>query len=278
MHFHGMYQMSFFDKIGSEPGDGALSGFLGDVLAGDDVSSSVKVHSHRDSFQILDDWFTHWPATALPTLMKIPVQGALLELREAIENHIDTLPGSLHQKMQLLELRTRQRFFTNFQSTLSDYWRGAATPFLNRAYARFCLSLPRLALDNRQLLSGVFRRYYGKLAVIPGTYANEPMILTGRYLFSRRIAKRLPKWLRRGPFAGFENVQLRMSVDSARANGRDAFWPLFDTWEQLSEWLDVGQIEGAWQSLMRNREDYRSLSKLQAVQTIAYRLLEHKDE
>lgn len=190
-----------------------------------------------------------------------------------LKNQFDTLPGSWFQKFFFLELWNRQRLFTNFQSTLSDYWRGVATPFMNRAYARFCMSLPRVALDNRRLLRDVYRRHYGRLAVIPGTYANEPMILTGRYMLNRRIAKRLPKFLRHGPFAGYENIQLRMDIESIQAVGRDALWPLFDTWDQLSEWLDVDQLEGDYQTIMKSKEDIRPLKRLQAAQTLAYRLI-----
>ena len=58
---------------------------------------------------------------------------------------------------------------------------------MSRDYARFCLSIPRMALDNRQLLSGIFRRYHGRLAVIPGTYAQEPFIFTGKSLFFGKL-------------------------------------------------------------------------------------------
>jgi hypothetical protein len=273
MHFHGMYQMSFFDEIKTDPEGAVLSGFLGDILAGDDVNSLVKVHSKRESFQIEDDWYVHWFVKDLPSLMKVPVQDALFQIREAINKHVDASPGSLHQKLQLLELRTRQRFFTNFQITISDHWRGVATPFLNRAYARFCLSLPRLALDNRQLLSGVFRRYYGRLAVIPGTYAQEPHILTGKYLILRKIAGALVPAFHRGPLRGFGNVQLRMDIHSVQATGRKALWPLFENLDRLSIWVNVDVLERDFQTIMRSQEDIRPLRRLQSVQTLAYRLM-----
>ena len=40
------------------------------------------------------------------------------------------LPGNWYTKRLFLEFWSRQRFFTNFQATLCDYWGGAATPFL----------------------------------------------------------------------------------------------------------------------------------------------------
>lgn len=175
----------------------------------------------------------------------------------------------------MFELWSRQRYFTNFQAEISNYWQGIAVPFLNRSYARFCFSLPRVALDGRRLLGDVYRRYYGKLAVIPGTYGNEPFIRTGRYLMKRHIANLLPIYLQVGPFRGFRDVQLRMDVDSLHANGFKALWPIREAWDRLSEWVDVSQIESTFQAAMSQREDIRPLRKLQSVQTLAYRLLDH---
>jgi hypothetical protein len=273
MHFHGMYQMAFFDKLGSELHGGVLSGFLGDILAGDDVGALLRVHSNGQSVQILDDWYVHWLPKDVPSFMKVPVDDAVDQIREAIKEQIISSPGAIHQKIQLLELRTRQRLFTNFQTIVSDYWRGVATPFLNRTYARFCLSIPRIALDDRRLLSGVFRRYYGQLAVIPGTYANEPLILTGKYLLLRKVANALLPSFHRGPLKGFGNVQLRMDIHSIQASGRDSLWPLFEAKEQLSEWLNFAQLEQDFQTVMQSQEDIRPLRRLQSAQTLAYRLM-----
>jgi hypothetical protein len=120
----------------------------------------------------------------------------------------------------------------------------------------------------------VFRRYYGRLAVIPGTYASEPFILTGKYLLKHRIVDHLPAPLHHGPFAGFDDVPLRMDVDCIQATGKESLWPLFDAWDQLLEWLDVDKLEQAYQAVMRSGDDIRPLRKLQSAQTLAYRLLD----
>ncbi|MCK7501742.1 MAG: hypothetical protein MZW92_75910 [Comamonadaceae bacterium] len=92
---------------------------------------------------------------------------------------------------------------------------------MNRAYARFCMSLPRLALDNRQLLSGVFRRYYGSLAVIPGTYSADPFILTGKYLLLRKIAGMVLPAFHRGPLrVGLETSSFAWISNPIQATGR----------------------------------------------------------
>jgi hypothetical protein len=184
----------------------------------------------------------------------------------------DLIKGAQYPRSLVFELQTRQRYFTSFQANLSGYWRGITTPFINRAYARFSLSLPRVALENRRLLGDVFRRHYGNLAVIPGTYGDEPFIRTGRYLIKQRIAKSLPPALHIGPFAGFDQVPLRMDIKSIQASGRESLWPLFDARDQLSEWLDFKQVERDFQTVTTYHEDIRPLRRLQSAQTLAYRL------
>lgn len=73
----------------------------------------------------------------------------------------------------------------------------------------------------------VFCRYYGRLAVIPGTYAKDPFILTGIYLIKRRIAELLPESLHLGILKGFDHIPLRMDVKAIQYGERNALWPLF---------------------------------------------------
>ncbi|HAV77585.1 MAG TPA: hypothetical protein DCX53_09565 [Anaerolineae bacterium] len=272
MHFHGMYQMTFLDEIANESEAPIISGFLGDVLSGDAVKELEEVHSSPKTYQLEKDWYSNWQVDEVIAHVKIPVKDSLEANSLELKTQIEKLPGAFFQKLTYLELWNRQRRFTNFQSTLADYWRGVATPYLNKDYARFCLSLPRAAFD-RRLLADVFRRYYGRLAIIPGTYANEPFILTGRYLLRKRLVNYLPKAFRRGPFAGFDNVQLRMDMDSIRAVGKDALWPLFAASEQLANWLDVDMLYQEYRNIHDDRENYLALKKLQSAQTLAYRLL-----
>ena len=274
MHFHGMYQMCFLDAIKDERSAPVLSGYIGDVLAGDAVIDANSYHSVPGKQQLENKWYSHWLSEEVKTLMNISVDDALEANAEEIKKQIGLVPGAYFQKLQFLQLWGRQRFFTYFQSTLADYWRGVATPFLNRAYARFCMSLPRAVLDNRRLLGDVFRRYYGRLAVIPGTYANEPFIVTGRYLLRRRVATHIPIAMHRGLLGGVGNIQLRMDMLCMRTAGQKALWPIHEARDQLHDWLDIRQIEQTYQAVMSNIEDIRPLRKLQSIQTLAYRLKE----
>ncbi|NWG05731.1 MAG: hypothetical protein HXY35_03475 [Chloroflexi bacterium] len=268
MHFQGMYLMSFLDEIKTEPAARTVTGFIGDVLAGDGLNELVIHHSSK-SYQVEHEWYSDWGHDQLRAVAKFPIDEALEANAEELKRQIESFPGARHQKLTYLELWNRQRSFISFLSMLKDYWRGTATPFLNRSYARFCLSLPRTALDHRRLLGDVFRRYYGPLAVIPGSYAREPYIPTGSYLIRRRVARLFPSSVRDRLFKRTDNLHICVDFEPIQTHGKDSLWPLFDVWDQLADWLDIQQVEKDYHTVMRSKEDIRPLRRLQAAQTFA---------
>lgn len=272
MHFQGMYLMSFLDEIQAEPPAPMITGFIGDVLSGDGLDDSVRFQATK-RYQVNHEWYSDWDPSLLLSTMKRPLSDALEENAANIRMEIDSYPGAKHQKLMYLELWSRQRTFTNFLSTLKDYWRGVATPFLDRTYARFCFSLPMAVLDDRRLLGDVFRRYYGKLAVIHGTYGSEPYTMTGKYFLRKKLVNRIPTALRKPFMKGLEKTSLCVDFEPLQAYGKKSVWPLFEAWDQLSEWFDMKQVESDFQAVMTSTSDVRPLRRLQAVQTLASRLL-----
>lgn len=271
MHFQGMYLMSFLDELRGEPAAPMLNGFIGDVLAGDGLYEAALIHSQK-SYQIGYEWYSDWQPDQIRAAAKFPVEAALEANAANIREQIESFPGAYHQKLLYLPLWNRQRLFISFLSTLMDYWRGVANPYLNRSYVRFCLSLPRAAFDHRRLLGDVFKRYYGRLAVIPGSYASEPYILTGSYLIKRRVESRLPHPLKRF-VKGMHNLHIGVDFEPIQTYGKESLWPLFEMWDQVGEWLDMSQVEKDFQAVMSSRDDSRPLRRLQATQTFASQFL-----
>jgi len=272
MHFQGMYLMCFLDQLAKEPEGTTISGYLGDVLSGANLKYLAMLHAQK-SYTTHFEWMSAWSADKLRTAARFPIDEALERNADCIREELDSYPGTWFQRLRHLQLRNRQRLFTAFLPTLMDYWRGTATPFIDRSFARFTLSLPRAALDDRRLLGDVFRRYYGKLSVIPGSYGSTPFILTGKYLIQRRIAKALPVTLFRSLLKGFGNIQIGVDFEPIQAHGKSSLWPLPDVWKQLGEWLDLQQIEADFQAVMKPSQDPRPLRRLQAAQTFSSALL-----
>lgn len=273
MHFHGMYQMPFLDSLDSKKASGPiLSGFIGECLAGYDVQFQCRLHEKGELvYQANPDAYIHWSVNDVQKLLKFPTNEALETLRLEIKKEIDILDGPWFQRLRFLTLWGRQHYFTYFQSMLSDYWRGVATPFLNRDYAQFCLSLPRAALDGRRLQRDMFSYYLGSAARIPVSYYKKPLIFNGQFFLKRKLASMLPKSVLFGPLQEF-NPSL-MSLDGAcvQNGGRETLWPLYEVWNDLQSWLDMELLENA---VNKARErDVRALKKLQSVQAFAYRLM-----
>ena len=268
MHVHGMYQMAFFRQLRRLPPWPVVSGYLGDTLCDNGNDGKVTLHADGSTHQLLDDRYLHWEPDEVAGLLKVPTGGAMAAIREEIAGTLARLPGALFQRTILLELWNRQRRFTGFNAWVADYERGVATPYLSRAYARFCLSIPRAA-SSRRLLADVFRRYFPALAAIPGSYAPEPYLLTGRYLLKRRLAKRLPFAFTRG---GVEDVPLTMDLDCVRAHGWRALWPIREAWERLGRWVDLEQVSSVVDAIAGGSDDVRLVKRLQSIQCLAYRL------
>ncbi len=222
-------------------------------------------------YQAVPDAYLHWRVEDIPALLKFNAADALEELSSELQRQLAAMSGPWFQKVRFITLWGRQRHFTYFQSVLSDYWRGVAAPYLDREYARFCLSLPRAALDERRLQGEVFRRYFGKLAVIPGTYAEVPLILTGRFLVMRRAARSLPASLSRNLFRQLYPMELSLDGVSVRKNGRKALWPIGDTMSLLHDWLDTDLLESTLTDALGG--NLYALRKLQPIQSLAFRLL-----
>ena len=274
LHFHGMYQMPFLEYLKSEPSGPILQGYMGDPLAGNHVRGLIAAHSRNTEFKTVTDGvgIIHWRVEEIKSLFRIPITEALAQMNAQIEQGINAVDGAWFQKLMFLDFWNRQRLFIYYQPMMYDYWRGVGTPFHNKDYTKFCLSLPRLALENRYLQKEMFRRFYPHMARIPGTYAPKPFVLTGHYLLKRRIARYLPKPLRRGPLREFNPLPNTLDSDCLKASGRSALWPIYEAWDRLSEWIDMNMVSQAIEAAQQG--NLQAVNKLEAVQTLAYRLLD----
>jgi hypothetical protein len=274
MHFHGMYQIPFLNALRSEPAGKIISGFIGECLSGYDVIFNTKYHQlNRRVYSATASAYQHWDGPGLKKLLKIPVDDALEQFADEIQRLKNDLSGPWFQRLRLFTLWGRQNHFTYFQSMLSEYWHGVATPYINRDLARFGLSLPRAALDDRLLQIEMMRRFYGNVMCVPGTYAAQPAIVTGRYLLSRRLSETLPHPLSRRLFPEFSaQKNIKTDVVNMRSGADRAIWPIRQAQNPLAEWMDTGLIDQTYRSAING--DMTSVRRIQSIQTIAYRLLE----
>ena len=274
LHFHGMYQMPFLRCLNSAPPGPIVQGFLGEALAGLHLPGLISAHGNGDHHGPLTGGWIHWSIEEVKSLLKVPVDGALEQVADEMESQINGTPGAWFQRLMFLDLWNRQRRFVCYQPIMYDYWRGVITPFHNREYARFCLSLPLLALERRRLQAEMFRRYYPKLATIPGTYGALPLTLSRGYIFKRGLAELLPRAFRWGPLREFSPAPNTLDMDCVRASGQAAFWPIYEAWERLAEWFDMSEVTAVQEPAVSGEP--RAISKLAALQPLAYRVLNNR--
>jgi hypothetical protein len=98
------------------------------------------------------------------------------------------------------------------------------------------------------------------------------MYFTVRYILKRRIAQILTRTPLRRSLQLINTRRLQSDIDCVEKTGWDSFWPIRETMEQLSEWMDVSQVEATFGNVV-NQRDRKSVRKLQSIQTISYRLL-----
>jgi len=273
MHFHGMYQIPFLEALKDEPPAPIISGYIGECLAGYDVRFMCEMQQPGERhYYTLPSGYVHWNIDDIKCLFRFPIDDALEQIADVIaDEKKNSVSGPWFQKLRFLTMWVRQNHFTYFQSMLSDYWRGVATPYVNRAYASFSLSLPRAVLDDRVLLIEMMRRYYPRVMNIAGTYAPDPAILTGRYLLKRRAAKMMPPaWVSRllPEFAATNNI--KTDITSLRACVKKATLPIQERAARLAEWIDMQQIEKTYAEATAGNID--AVRRLQSVQVLAYRL------
>jgi hypothetical protein len=190
-------------------------------------------------------------------------------VRLQTQAEIDSVPGSRFQKLSMLDLRNRQRLFVSYQPMMYDYWRGVGTPLMSRDLARFCLSLPRTALDGRRLQVDMFRRYHPTVAAIPSTHGNQPIEMRTSWSLKRWLAWHLPPALRRGPLREFNPLGNTAAHDCLHAHGRQSLWPLNQTCENLDQWFDTATLQRMIEAALTGNS---GTSKCVPIQTVAYRL------
>ena len=275
LHFHGMYQMPFLEYLGSEPPGPMIQGYLGDPLAGNHVEPLLATHTPGRRDGVAMDGDSRWPVREIETLLRRSAGEAIEAVADQIEREIEQAPGTRFQRLMLFDLWSRQRRFVSYQPMMYDYWRGVATPFFNRQYARFCFSLPQHALSGRKLQLDMLCRHYPELVTVGGTFGRTPLNPTRGWQLRAGLAWRLPEALKIGPLREFNPTPNNMEPDCMRACGRDAIWPIPTANGELDEWFDTTMIESAYQRARGG--DWTAVNQLESIQTVALRALNGRD-
>jgi hypothetical protein len=214
----------------------------------------------------------------------------LNEMNEILESQKQSARGSEYHQMNYLDIWNRQQRFIFYQPMMYDYWKGVCVPYMNREYARFCLSLPRVALENRRLQKEMLKRYFPVAAKIGGGVHAEPsllstggmmalpLLLTKKWLLKAGVASCLPKAFRVGPLRQFAPTPNTMEPDCVAARGLEALYPLSRCFQEKElPWLRISVVRDISQQALNLSKKRGGLPlafyiRLPPLQTLIYRM------
>jgi len=268
LHAHGMYQMPFLQAV-REIDAPILQGLMGDPLAGNHLKGLYR--SGSTPYEHLCDFETLWSVEETASLLTFNVDKVLSDISDSVQTQFELLQGAEYQRQMFIDFWNRQRNFIFYQPMMYDYWKGVSTPYMNREYARFCLSLPRLALEERRLQKEMLERYYPKMAIVGGTFGG-PLLKGKPYYVKRVIAGVLPRSLRVGPLKEFAATANTIQTDALRALGEQALWPLNEVRQDLGALLDLRSLESSYQQAAAG--DEKAYNRMRPIQSIAWHYVE----
>ncbi len=181
LHTHGMYQLPMLDTISGETGV-IPDGFYGNNMAGGNHPSEgllTRGVSYSESFQ--RGYPVYWSPADLSRVLTIDVSATFAEIEDLLATQVDSVrERSFYQQRNVLDMWNRQRRFVFYQPMMYDYFKRGICPFMDRAYARFCLSLPRTVLEKRRLQRDMLARYWPWAATICCSFDQVPMVPSRR--------------------------------------------------------------------------------------------------
>lgn len=270
LHCHGMYQMPFLTSLERAPDGQILQGYMGDPLAGGHVGSLTRSWETTQGIMPVGEPFIE-PDLLGDLLAFDSWRDAVDAVAQRTRREIGPVQGSHFQQLMFLDFWNRQRLFIYYQPVMYEYFRGVATPFLDRDYARFCLSLPRHALENRRLQKEMLRRHYPDVARIGGTFG-QPLVRSRRYIFNRSLATLLPRSLRVGTLRRFATTGNRIQIRALQAFGKQCLWPFDEVRQDLGSLFDLQRLEGIFEQAAAGNET--AYNQLRPIQAIAWHYIE----
>jgi hypothetical protein len=162
----------------------------------------------------------------------------------------------------------RQARYTSYQPTMYSYYGLERSPFMNRDYARFCLSLPPELLRKRKLQIEMLEKYWPKQFAIGGTSMPLSGLKRKWHGLRYRVAERLPWRIR--PIMGVTGV-FRMGLDCVSHSKRHAFPCISAAPADVTPLRGKPILEAVRSAIGGSGKD---LLRVLAVQPVIYRLCE----
>lgn len=267
-HAHGMYQFPFLTRIQGTQGI-IPNGFLGNNMAGGDHPNDCLFQPAKSLLDRFCGYGTYWSKSDLKNLLMFDPEDCFTEIESVFQKQILSVSDwSEYQQMNMIDMWNRQSRSIFYQPMMYSYFGLERSPFMDREYARFCMSLPVELLRKRKLQIAMLNEYWPDIGKIGGTFYPKKGLYRKWHSFRYIIANRLPRNLR--PLAGATSVN-KMELDCAIARRWDVAFPITSNLNSI-EPLRAEPILKAVNGAFSGNKD--GLLKMIAVQPLVFRLRE----
>ncbi|MEN6292731.1 MAG: hypothetical protein ABFD07_12050 [Methanobacterium sp.] len=280
LHFHGMYQLEFWDCIKSKINSNNFvltSGFMTGVPAGQHISL-LNIQNYEEPLILAMNKFSQSNYFSDDELLgcsdlfpKNAIKNAELKFRQAF-NRLD---GSLYNKSVMFDIWTRQRnFIAYYPRTLE--WEGlCVSPHMTPEYANFFLSLSDRHLKDRLAVELMFKHFYADQGAVlsnsNGVKAIGNPFETIKFLIlnhfhGQKIKERIPK--------RYWNTPIQFNIKAIKYSKKEGLWPIFnlnkDAQRNFHKYFPESLVTKWYhESISGSIESYE---KLVFIQSIAYGL------
>jgi len=196
LHLHGTYHYPLLNAL--ERHDACfLTGWLGNSNGGGEHPSPVLFDASKRLEQRLRGYGEYWPVEEVGRLVGFDPRPHLDEIEDILLEQVKSVADWPHyEQMNMLDLWNRQSRFVYFQTEMFGWYAEERSPFMDRRYSTFCMSLPSHLKWKRRLQIEMLDRYWPEVAAVEGSYRVERGIVGGqwhrvRYHLAKRTRGRL---------------------------------------------------------------------------------------
>lgn len=267
LHTHGMYQFPFLEQIKGRRGV-IPNGFYGNNMAGGDHPNDCLFQPRKGLFERYCGYGTYWDRESLAQLLDFDPNPYFSEMEALLQEQIRLVQDwPEYQQMNCIDMWNRQARYASYQPAMYSYYGLERSPFMQRDYARFCMSLPAELLRKRKLQIEMLKRYRPAEFAIGGSFRPRKGFERKWHGLRYRIADKLPAGLR--PILGVTSV-FRLGLDCASHSEWDAFPCIPRTLPDVDPLRTKPIIEAVKSAINGSRKD---LLRVMAVQPVIHALI-----
>lgn len=275
LHAHGMYQFPMLEYFRNHRMDnGIVSGLMGDPLVGSHHKVLLSAGASKP-LASLASLGVMASKTQVGKMLGRPqkVEKRLNELNELLHEEMKTYRGGRFQKLFYLDTWTRQSRFVTYQAQMYDYYNGVTAPFVDKKYARFCLSLPLTLLGGRKLQKAYVVKRFPELAKISGTFGPPPLLSLGyrsKMVIRNLLSKSIPlgTQIKMG-LADESNLIQSKAIEESREK---SFWPLGEYNKDGVGPFDANRVRYLVEQVLSKKNNEVAYNQLRSIQAVLYRI------